>query len=117
MEKESKYSVKQVTNREKVLLQNESGVEFIEESIPDGAMGEPATFTIMVTASAISLLAAYLLRKHKGESFEEEIREELPDGTIRFKKVKWKKSKSEAPKTDIIKQILRPFSIFRDESE
>lgn len=111
MIEESKFSINGATQREKAHFKKQNGVTFEEESIPNRALGEPATFTIIVAASAISTLAAYLLRKYEGESFEEEIREELPDGTIRFRKVKWKKMSSEAPEKEIIEQIQSPFSL------
>jgi len=105
MQSESIYVLHGVTKREKMQLSSEPDIKFEEEEIPDGAIGEPATFIIMVTMAALSTLAAYLLRKHKGESFEEDVEERLPDGTVKIRKVKWTKSSSEAPEADIIKQI------------
>ncbi len=111
MGEESKYTINGATQREKAHFKKQKGVTFEEETIPNKAIGEPATFTMIVTASAISALAAYLLRKYDGESFEEEIREELPDGTVRLRKVKWKKVSSEAPEKEIIEQIQSPLSL------
>lgn len=108
MKTEQIYMVHGISQREKMLLETDSNFSFEEEEIPDGALGEPATF--MLLAMGISTLAAYLLKKNNDESFEETISIKMPDGTIETRTVKWIKSSSEAPGSEIIAQIQ---SVFR----
>ena len=91
---------------EKKDLDGDTGISFEPEEIPAGAAGEPLTFTMIVTVAGIALLASYLLRKHRGESFSETVEVKKPDGTIEKKTIKWKKASSEAGKTDIVKQLV-----------
>jgi hypothetical protein len=86
-------------------LRDRSGVTLREATLPQGTYGEPVTFTIVVTAVGLSTLAAYLLRKHQGETFTDELIVRHPDGTIEHRRVHWEKSATEAPEPSIIKTI------------
>ena len=85
-----------------------SDVTFEEASLPEGSHGEVTVFAAIFAMSALSALAAYLLRKHNNKSFEETVEIQHPDGRREKRTVRWSSSKSEAPEADIIRQIQRP---------
>jgi hypothetical protein len=107
MENQLQISVFNVPLHEKNLVPTGEGVIFTEEDIPDGAFGEPVTFTLIVTTVAIGVLAAYLLRKHKTETFKEVIEITRPDGTVEKRTVTWTKDSSEGAKTNYIEQVAK----------
>jgi hypothetical protein len=81
------------------------GVTFEEVSVPKGSHGEVALFTAVIAMSALSALAAYILRKHNYQTFEETIEIVHPDGRVVKHTIKWEAKKSEAPEAELIKQI------------
>ena len=92
-------------------MKNEGGVRFEEQPVPKGSHGEVTLFTAIFAMSALMTLAAYLLRKHDNQSFEETVTIKHPDGRIETRTIKWDSKKSEAPKADIIKQIRGPLPL------
>jgi len=89
-------------------MEVEPGVRFEEMDVPAGSHGELTLLTAYFAMSALSTLAAYLLRKHDGESFEEVVEIVHTDGHIEKRHVKWTRDSSEAPPAEIIKQIRGP---------
>jgi hypothetical protein len=87
-------------------LRDRDGVTLREAALPQGTYGEPITFTMVVTVAALSTLAAYLLRKHQGEEFVEEIIIKHPDGRQEHRRVHWTKSATEAPEPSVIKALM-----------
>lgn len=78
----------------------------IEEiKAPHGSFGEPATFTVTVALAGLSVLAAYLLRKHQNSSFEEVVEEIDPAGKISRRHVRWTSSSTEPPAAELIAKI------------
>lgn len=104
MPSESTLRVRGLTKLDKKQL-SDPGITFTEETLDDHAHGEVVTLVAIVTTSAIGALAAYFLRKHRGESFEETVEEVRPDGTIKRRVVKYSKSSSEAPDAAVIAQL------------
>jgi hypothetical protein len=86
-------------------LELERLIRFEANPVPQGTHGEAVLFTAYFAMTALTALAAYLLRKHDYKSFEETIVIEHPDGRKERRTVKWNSSKSEAPEADIIAQI------------
>lgn len=103
---ETVYTFKGLTAFDKIeLRQQDKTLKFEELPVSDGAFGELATLFVTATVASLSIIAAYLLRKHGEESFTEEFEEKRADGTIIKRKIKYKKSNSEAPAKDILSQI------------
>lgn len=88
-------------------MEEERGVRFEEMDVPAGSHGELTLLTAYFAMSALTTLAAFLLRKHSGESFEELVEIVHPDGGVEKRHVKWDRRSSEAT-ADIIKQIRGP---------
>ena len=86
-------------------LENTEGLRFEEQTVPDGSHGEVTLFTAIFSMSALLTLAAYLLRKHEYQTFEETIEIHHTDGRIEKRTIKWNSKKIEAPEADIIRQI------------
>jgi hypothetical protein len=99
------YRISGLTKLDALELTGDPSFRLQENSIPDGTYGELTTITAYVAVSGIAALAAFLLKKHNGEEFVEEVEEVKPDGSIKRRVVKWKKSSTEAPDASIIKQI------------
>jgi len=102
---ETKVSISGLTKYDVLELQGTPGIEFEEVKIPEGAQGELTLLTAAFAMSALSTLAAFLLRKHDGASFEETVVIRKPDGQTEERHVKWKRDSSSAPEADIIRQI------------
>ncbi|WP_123909455.1 hypothetical protein [Chryseobacterium sp. G0162] len=88
-------------------LEEFTGIDLIPEEIPEGAIGEPLTFTLAVTVGGLGIVAAYLLRKSKYKSFEENIEIVKPDGTKIKKVIRYKEKQAEAGKAEVINQIVK----------
>jgi hypothetical protein len=86
-------------------LGERSGIQYEEAKLSAGEYGEVATFTVLITMALVSTAAAYLLRKHGRQSFEEEVEIVYPDGRIEHRRVRWRAESAEAPEASIIKQI------------
>jgi hypothetical protein len=102
---EATFEIGGLTRIDALRLRDREGVTIHESDIPAGTYGEPVTFTMVVTATALATLAAYLLRKHQGETFLEEVNITHPDGRKERRRVHWTKSATEAPESSIIKAI------------
>ena len=89
-------------------IEDEDGVRFEKQMVPEGSHGEVALFTAIFAMSALTTLAAYLLRKHDNQTFEETVEIQHPDGRSERRVVKWSSASSEAPEADIIRQIRGP---------
>lgn len=89
-------------------LEGTPGVRFEEVQVPPGAQGELTVVTVYFAMSALTALAAYLLRKHDGETFEEKVTINYPDGRSEERWVKYNRNSSSAPEADILKQIRGP---------
>lgn len=100
-----RYEFSGLTRIEALRLKDVPGVEVREDSLPPGVYGEPTTLTIVVTVAALSAVAAYLLRKHDEQYFEEEVTVHHPDGRTERRRVRWQSSKTEAPHDSVIKAI------------
>jgi hypothetical protein len=81
------------------------GIEYQDSPLAEGAHGEVAIFTAAVVMSALSAVAAYLLRKHGGQSFEEDFEEIYPDGRVVRRTIRYRAHNSQAPEADIIRLI------------
>jgi hypothetical protein len=81
------------------------GIEYQENQLEGGQHGEVITFVALFAMSAVPTLAAYLLRKHSGQTFEEDVEIVHPDGRIERRRVRWRANSAEAPEASIIKQI------------
>ena len=92
-------------------MQNIEGIQFQEQMVPEGSHGEVTLFTAVFAMSALMTLAAYLLRKHDKQSFEETVEITHPDGRIEKRTIKWNSVKSEAPEAEIIEQIRGPLPL------
>jgi hypothetical protein len=81
------------------------GITYEKAELEEGAHGEVAVFTVMVSMALISTFAAYLLRKHDRQSFEEDVEVVHADGRIERRHIRWNSQSSEAPDAEIIRQI------------
>ena len=102
---ETLYRISGLTKFDALELQADPAFRVEENSVPDGTHGELTTLTAYVAVSGIAALAAFLLRKHHGEEFVEEVEEVKADGSIKRHIVKWKKDSTEPPDASVIKQI------------
>lgn len=99
------YEVTGLTRIEAERVRLHTGVTVTPVPIPDGAYGEPVTFTMVVTLTGLSALAAYLLRKGDDQEFREEVTTIHPDGRRETRRVHWRRSTTEAPESGVIKAI------------
>lgn len=111
MQDDLTFEIGGLTRIDSLRLREIDGVSIREDTLPAGTYGEPVSFTLVVTVGGLATLAAYLLRKHRGESFEEEITTTHPDGRKEHRRVRWSKSASEAPDVSIMKAITSSFSL------
>jgi hypothetical protein len=81
------------------------GISYEEAELEGGAHGEVTLFTAMITMALVSTVAAYLLRKHSGESFEEDVEIIHADGSIERRRIRYKAQSAEAPEAAVIRQI------------
>ncbi len=102
---EEKIIVRGLTKFDCLDLGKGKGIEYEEDDLEAGHHGEVSVFTAVLTMALVSTLAAFLLRKHQGQSFEEEVEILHPDGRIEKRRVKWEAKSSEAPEAELIRQI------------
>jgi Tfp pilus assembly pilus retraction ATPase PilT len=102
---EAKIIVHGLTKFDTLDLGIRPGIEYREAEIDKNAQGEVVLFTAIVTMALISTFAAYLLRKHNGQSFEIEIEVDHPDGRKEKKRFRWNKESSEPPSAELIRII------------
>ncbi len=105
MNSETQYRVSGLTKFDALELRSDPAFRIEENPVPEGAHGELTTLAAYVTVSGIAALASFLLRKHEGEEFVEEVEEIKPDGSIKRHIVKWKKESTDPPEASVIKQI------------
>lgn len=86
-----------------------AGIEYVESGLEPDSHGEVTLFTAMISISLISTVAAFLLRKHNHQSFEQEIEIEHADGRIEKRRIRWSGESSEAPDAKVIAQIRGGF--------
>ena len=89
-------------------LEGTPGVRFEEIEVPPGAQGELTLLTAYFAMTALTALAAYLLRKHEGEAFEEDVTITHPDGRIEVRRIRYKADRSAPPEADILRQLRGP---------
>lgn len=94
-----------LTKFDKADLGSDPGIVYEESELDSGQHGEVTVFTVMLTMALVSTFAAFLLRKHNEQSFEEDIEIVHPDGRIERRKIRWRANSSEAPEASIIRQI------------
>ena len=99
-----------LTTLDKEEIDGSPGVTFKQIAVPKGAQGELVTFTAIFAMSALATLAAYLLRKHNEEEFEEVVEMVYPDGRTERRTVRYRGKKVEPPEAAIIRQIVSPMS-------
>lgn len=97
----------QVTKLDQKLIGDVPGIVYRPVRVPEHAHGEPVTLVAAVTLPAIVVFAGYLLRKHKGESFDIQVEDVRPDGTRRTKRVRWRKYDSAGAKLDLAGQVKK----------
>jgi hypothetical protein len=97
--------LKGLTKLDRYELGEGEGIGYEEAELEGRAYGEVTVFTAMVTMALVSTVAAYLLRKHAGQSFEEDVEIIHPGGRIERRRVRWSAQSSEAPEPAIIRQI------------
>jgi len=100
------FEIGGLTRIDALRLRDRDGVTLREAALPQGTYGEPITFTMVVTVTALSTLAAYLLRKHQSEEFHEEIIINHPDGRQEHRSAHWTKSATEAPEPSVVKALM-----------
>lgn len=107
MSLESIYRIYGVSRLDKIKLENQTGISFEYEPIPDDTLGEPATFVMIATLSGIATVAAYLLKSRKRTNAFVEIEECRPDGTKIKKRIVVQEIEEYAGKeiAEIVKQI------------
>ncbi len=104
---ESTFRIRGLTKLDQRQL-SDPGITFTEERLDGHDHGEVVTLVAIVASSAITALAAYFLRKHRGESFEESVEEVRADGTVKRRVVKYSKSSSEPPDAAVLRQLRGP---------
>jgi len=97
-----------LTKLETKELEKEPGIRFEKDAVPEGSHGEVILFVAIFSMSALTTLAAYLLRKHENKSFEETVEVVHPDGRVERKVIRYKHDKTQAPDAAIIGQIRGP---------
>jgi hypothetical protein len=102
---EPRIRVKGLTKLDRRDLGDAPGINYEEATLDSGMFGEVGTFTVIVTMALVSTLAAYLLRKHGGQSFEEDVEIIHRDGRVEKRRIRFRADQSEAPQADIIRQI------------
>jgi hypothetical protein len=82
-------------------------LDIVGEPLGPGRQGEPATVMALaiVSASALTALAIWLLRTHDYESFTHEIVTEDTQRRRTTEKIVYKKTSSKAPEKEVIKAI------------
>jgi hypothetical protein len=80
-------------------------IEYRESKLEPEAQGEVVLFTAFVAMSAVTAVAAFLLRKHDSEVFEEDIEIQHPDGRVETRHIRLTRDHVEAPKAELIRQI------------
>jgi hypothetical protein len=98
-------SISGLTKLDALEMEDAEGVRFEEVPVPRGAHGDLTLLTAYFAMSALSTLAAYLLRKHNGMSFEETVMITHKDGRREERRIRYQSSSSEAPEAAIVKQI------------
>lgn len=98
-------SVSGLTTLDKLELEGTPGVTFEEVDVPPSSQGELTLFTAYFVMTGLATLAAYLLRKHDGQSFEETVIITHPDGRREERRVKWNRTSTAPPEAEIIRQI------------
>lgn len=85
----------------------EENFQFIEETLPEGRLGEPVTIIVVasLTAAAIGVLGAWLLKNRTKTSFRYHVVTEHPDGTKETADIKYTQQASEAPSKEILEQL------------
>lgn len=94
-----------MTALDRVTLGKIPGVTFSEVEIPDRTHGEVVTLVAIIAPLAIPALAAYFLKKHEGETFEEHIEVTAADGTVIKRTIRYRKDASTSPDAEVIKQL------------
>jgi len=99
------FRISGLTKLDRLELQETPTVTFEEVTLPMNVHGDVITYVALFGMPALSAIAAYLLRKHDGESFEEVVEEIRPDGTIYKRSIRYSRDATEAPDASIIRQI------------
>jgi hypothetical protein len=102
---EPKIVLHRLTKFDQHDLGHAEGIEYAEAALDPSLQGEVVLFTAIVTMSLISTVAAYLLRKHNRNVFEEEIEIRYPDGTVQTRRIRWNADSTEPPEAALIRQI------------
>jgi hypothetical protein len=101
-------SISGLNNLDRLEIGTQSGVRFEPVEVPRGAHGEMTLLTAYFAMTALTALAAYLLRKHDGQSFEEIVVITHPDGRREERRIKWNRTSTAPPDAEIIRQIRSP---------
>src|SRR5438045_9444160 len=85
----------------------QDNVTFEEQSVPEGTHGEIGMLTAILIMSSISLKGyiGYLIYKHHGETFEEEIELETPSGGRLKRRIRYRKSEGESAEAALAKEL------------
>ena len=108
---EPRIRMKGLTKFDRRDLGDAAGINYEEVTLDSGMFGEVGTFTVIVTMALVSTLAAYLLRKHGGQSFEEDLEIIHPDGRVEKRRIRFRAAHSEAPQANVIRQIQAGISL------
>ncbi len=98
-------SISGLNNLDKLEIGAQPGVRFEEMTLPPGSHGELTLLTAYFAMTALTTLAAYLLRKHDGQSFEEVVVITHPDGRREERRIKWNRTSTAPPEAEIVRQI------------
>jgi hypothetical protein len=76
-------------------------------SVGEGNVGELATLAVVVVVSAVALkgFVAYLMYRHRGESFEETIEIESPEGAKVKRTIRYRKSEGEPGDVAVAREL------------
>lgn len=101
--------LKRVSRLEKKYLEEEfpvGAVSYQRSDIPTGTHGEPALEVARIAVDmapyALAALTAYLLRKHKGETIDEEFEIVRKDGTREKKRLRYRKTETGDQKKSLL---------------
>ena len=94
-----------LTKLERLELAEFDGVDFSEEALNGDAHGEVTVFTALIAVSAISALAAWLLRRHDYQRFEETVEVVHADGRFERHAIRWEGRSVQAPEAELVRQI------------
>jgi hypothetical protein len=77
------------------------------DGIPDGTFGDlgVVTATVVVSPFALKAFIAYLVYRHRGKSFEQNIETVYPDGRIERRTVKYRDTSGEPIDTALAKEL------------